>query len=1010
MDTSAAMNQSIIPENITTHKIDRVCDEICNAGKRHRLSGPYPLLAGAKPLPRDCATTVQIGYDANSLLVFVHCREPDPRQVETHFVYDGEPFWVREFAQDLSWCTDDAVVLVLAPGRKRSRILEFALNFNGTRYDRTGVGTGATENVSGWYSTVIAGRETRDFIFAIPFCELGVHSIAPGEKWGLEVLRIREDRQPDGNRHYGFQRSSLFGAEYLRASEASALGTMIMAEAATPSINGIELDITPSGFCCAGIRGDGREGTTLRCSVFSGRSDSRRRLARFEGKPGETKISFKLDAYRELLFEIAAVKSAGNNVALLWQKSIFVPEPGIPAQARELGPYYMPVPDIREICKSLKNTPALAPLKQAAQRGEYAKAAELLAAHFRKKIGRIGRLVGDTELRRWRAVTSRETAAARQAVSGLDINPEEWLKPSADKKAEEDWVIRMRGAGHIPGAALLGKPGRDLTAAAAGIVRSWMTAYAQGKLHQSAWMAGLDPGSRIVNIVNAYFTPGAMRAFSTDDHLLFVSAALLHARMLFRHHTSGDIPNMKMAGCNALATVAALFDEFKAAPAWRRLAYKYIWRCLSRYTHTDGFSTECSTAYHIFDTRCHHLHAFQLRQLLGGGASARHRRLMETRFAAMLKLMQPDRTAPVLNDASGRMDLRPFLACGARLNGRADFALFAAEKDNEDVGRSRGKNLPAFTSVALAGSRHYVMRSDWSKQANYLCVNFKPYGGAHTHGDRGAISLSAYGTNVLVDAGTCRYCLPRHQQYYHQTFAHNTVLVDRQGMDKTTNASIVRWESNARFDLVDGRHEGYQALGVIHARLVFFVRNDYWLVWDRLTGVGEHLYEQLWHFKRMRVCVERDNQRAYTVSGRRGNLLIAQVGPERTEVSRRLEYNTAYVAGPSLMHPEERAPCLAFALHGKPKAEFLTLLFPYRGEKRPEVAVAELPTTASAVDGLARALEIRWNDRRDMVWLCERGGVTRRFGAFETDAVAALIREKNGKTESSGFAGGQHVS
>jgi hypothetical protein len=60
----------------------------------------------------------------------------------------------------------------------------------------------------------------------------------------------------------------------------------------------------------------------------------------------------------------------------------------------------------------------------------------------------------------------------------------------------------------------------------------------------------------------------------------------------------------------------------------------------------------------------------------------------------------------------------------------------------------------------------------------HLTVKHGPFGGEHDHMDQLNISLSAYGTPLLEDAGTVPYAMPLHYGWFKHTFSHNTVAVN----------------------------------------------------------------------------------------------------------------------------------------------------------------------------------------------------------------------------------------
>lgn len=108
------------------------------------------------------------------------------------------------------------------------------------------------------------------------------------------------------------------------------------------------------------------------------------------------------------------------------------------------------------------------------------------------------------------------------------------------------------------------------------------------------------------------------------------------------------------------------------------------------------------------------------------------------------------------------------------------------------------------------------------------------------------------GLNVLGDAGSYSYNGPAiWHNYFTRTGCHNTVTVD--GRDQMihyrrfkslywTKAKLLHFSDSSRFATCAGEHYGYQRHpgNCIHRRSVLFVKDDLWVVVDRVTGTGTH--------------------------------------------------------------------------------------------------------------------------------------------------------------------------
>jgi asparagine synthase (glutamine-hydrolysing) len=114
------------------------------------------------------------------------------------------------------------------------------------------------------------------------------------------------------------------------------------------------------------------------------------------------------------------------------------------------------------------------------------------------------------------------------------------------------------------------------------------------------------------------------------------------------------------------------------------------------------------------------------------------------------------------------------------------------------------------------------------------------------------------GHNVLVDAGSYLYNGPeKWHSHFLRTESHNTVQVD--GLDQMvhynkfkclywTKAKLLRFEDNGEWAICDGEHYSYERHPgrCVHRRSVLFVKDDIWVVVDRLDGSGTHRIRLQW--------------------------------------------------------------------------------------------------------------------------------------------------------------------
>ena len=102
----------------------------------------------------------------------------------------------------------------------------------------------------------------------------------------------------------------------------------------------------------------------------------------------------------------------------------------------------------------------------------------------------------------------------------------------------------------------------------------------------------------------------------------------------------------------------------------------------------------------------------------------------------------------------------------------------------------------SLTSHVFASAGFAILRSSSTGNPNralpdnYVAVHYGPHGGGHGHPDK--LSFVFYGHNQLLgtDPGCIAYGNPAHGEYYRQTLAHNTVLVDHKSQRECTGTLV----------------------------------------------------------------------------------------------------------------------------------------------------------------------------------------------------------------------------
>jgi hypothetical protein len=197
---------------------------------------------------------------------------------------------------------------------------------------------------------------------------------------------------------------------------------------------------------------------------------------------------------------------------------------------------------------------------------------------------------------------------------------------------------------------------------------------------------------------------------------------------------------------------------------------------------------------------------------------------------------------------------------------------------------------PAKASHAFDNAGYYLLRDTFRPDGHYVMFDCGPMGGWHGHADLLHFELDVFGRPALIDPGRYTYIDNAERHYFKSTAGHNTVVVD--GRDQTEYISgwnwgpqvpyrRLTWQSEANYNLVVGEHSGYEP--VIHHRIFFYLRGQFWVVVDWLKGSGDHAYTA--HYHHNTVAAKYNPVRGVeTHDAGKPNLLLLPLGPEKMQV------------------------------------------------------------------------------------------------------------------------------
>ncbi len=533
-----------------------------------------------------------------------------------------------------------------------------------------------------------------------------------------------------------------------------------------------------------------------------------------------------------------------------------------------------------------------------------------------------------------------------------------------------------------------------------------------------SWIASTPPGfiaadvtgRRIQNWIYAHYF------FVTRNRPTGIPAAFyerflvsLHEQTEYLRRNLHAARNHRTLELYAVFLAGVVFPEFAAAAEWREFALQEIARNVATDLLEDGVQCELSTDYHHIVLR-NWLCVKRLAMLnaieLPAGMDAGLVRALEFSMHAH----KPDGEVPAFSDGDVR-SYRDLLREGFDLYGRKDMLYVATQGAQGEA--------PAAAAGAFTASGYYTMRGGWGRERPfrdepYLMADCGPLGaGNHGHFDCLSFELAAFGRSLIVDPGRYTYSesgTVNWRALFRGTGSHNTVLVDGRNQTRyepgptrfkvrgaAPEVSVLAWHDAPAFTHLHARACSSE-YPVRHDRIIHFVRAQYWIISDFLTGTGEHDFDLQFHLDPLAQESTRIEHVGSTITVTAPNLLIAQSATPEVTVS----IDNGYV---SRSYGEKQAAPVVRFRRSAARTSFHTVIYPF-ARQAPRIAVHELPVWCDDADDSdsapraidAQALAIHIGSGADSVvdhWLIapEPTDGALRFGALACDGGFAWARK-----------------
>jgi hypothetical protein len=367
---------------------------------------------------------------------------------------------------------------------------------------------------------------------------------------------------------------------------------------------------------------------------------------------------------------------------------------------------------------------------------------------------------------------------------------------------------------------------------------------------------------------------------SPATRLLVLSSLPDHAHYNRNFHGGNNWLTMEIS---ALSTVATNFPEYRDSEEWMAYSIKAMTESMKDQVYADGVQTELTSHYHNVS-----LHNFRLFKEIcdraGQDLPDYFNQTIEDMYSYIAHVVRPDGNR-ILNNDGDRGSDRVLILIGAEEYNHPEWEYIATN------GTSGTKPTDG-PSYVYPWAGHLVSRSGFDADAHWSFFDMGPWGSGHQHNDKLHISISAYGRDLLVDAGRFAYTgevARKFRPYARGSDGHNVILIDGKGQNPgPTHAKEPLGKGTYKitddFDYASNSFDSFRDVegGANHIRSVFYVRGEFWVVVDRIITNRPRKIAAMWHWHPS-CRVEQDGSIVKT-KNKKGNLAVMPVSDQEFSI------------------------------------------------------------------------------------------------------------------------------
>ena len=567
-------------------------------------------------------------------------------------------------------------------------------------------------------------------------------------------------------------------------------------------------------------------------------------------------------------------------------------------------------------------------------------------------------------------------------------------------------------------------------------ITDWIDSNAFGKTIN--WMSPLEISLRLISWIWALSYILDSREINDEIEEKIKSSIYMQTKFIASNLQTREFPNNHLIGELAgMAIIGMVFPGFKESSEWLDKGLSMLVEQIQKQVYPDGINKEHAWDYHRFVLDFYTQVVIISKKLKKKIPQSLLDRL-EKMYEALMFSVRPDGVGPMTGDddngrvvklsmESGRNFLFA-LSTGAVLFNRPDMKYIAKKfheeslwllgTDGYDEFNRLEERPPEVTSMEFKEAGQYIMRSGWDKDGLYMNFDCGEQGmgqAGHGHADALSFELFAYGKSLLIDPGTYTYNGPKEwRNYFRGTSAHNTVVIngidqaghlkpyDAFGWEKKADAYVLKWHNSLIYDFASAYHDGYTRLPqpVRHQRDILFIRPEYWIITDTISGQGKHLVDFLFHFSPGRISLDKSKKTVKSEYDHGANILLAPVCGTafKTEI---IEGQESPIQGWASYSygKRQKAPVVKYSMNTRMPLCFSTIIFPFRSEApKFRIQLLNIADEENLLSGRPCAgFRIAFDSYDDYYIKSDGYGGIKKIDVFSTDSRMIFMRVKNSK-------------